>query len=1025
MEQGKTRTSCGRVGAAARRLMIVLGIAALAQGGLAAPKPSMWVSPHGEQPGTYWEWQASHRPVPTSYAKRGYAPAAASRTRMLSQALAVPSPGTPLFDVFVNATLYTSVAASVGQYVSDLLGEGYRVNLYTGTWASPQALRAQLQADRGYGLVGCLFIGNLPIVWYELTEPASWGGAAVCFPCDLYYEDLDGTWSDGDGDGAYDGHTGAVAPDIWVGRLAAQTLTWEGEAALVNNYFAKNHAYRAGTLFCMNQALLYVDDDWASYTSQYAGDVALAYPARTVVYDGNTTVAPDYEGRLPQSYEWVSIHAHSWSGGHVFKTADGTFNGGYTYNSEIRDIDPDSLFYNLFACSAARYTDANYIGGWYVFTRNLGLAAIGSTKTGGMLNYQTLYQPLGAGATLGEAFRQWQTVNNESGMGTDSRAWFYGLTILGDPTLGIHVPHMLAGWPQALVGEARSSPALVDLDGDGDLEVVVLSADGTLNAWHADGSVVAGWPQSIGGAESAPVAGDLDGDGAPEVVTTAIDGRVYVWHGQGMLASGWPRSAGGSRIFASPALGDIDGDGDPEVVVATENGTVYAWHASGALVAGWPRAAAAPIYDAPALADLDGNGALEVIVASGLALYAWTGSGVMVAGWPVNAGGIVQGSPAIGDLNGDGWPEVAVATAQGVCAFHVNGSLLSGWPRSFPLEGYSPVLGDLDNDGALEVVVTSNDGLVYAWNGDGSAVAGWPQSAGSPLVDSPALGDLNGDGLLEVIAPAADGRMCAWTGAGTPLSHWSYVGSLGPGGSPTLADLDGDGVVDVVWVSDGAVQAWSTDVPSSDALAWPMLQHDAAHTGRYGGAVPSAPSRLSASASSATEVNLGWVDNATNESGFAVERKTGPEGAWEQVACVGSNVTSYRDGSVSANTAYVYRVRAFNGAGVSGYSNEASATTPAAPALVAPGSLAARANSASTIIVTWKDTNTSELGVCLERKIGASGTWSRICVLPANATSYQDSGLTRSTTYYYRAYAYNATSTSPYSNISGATTKRK
>jgi len=76
---------------------------------------------------------------------------------------------------------------------------------------------------------------------------------------------------------------------------------------------------------------------------------------------------------------------------------------------------------------------------------------------------------------------------------------------------------------------------------------------------------------------------------------------------------------------------------------------------------------------------------------------------------------------------------------------------------------------------------------------------------------------------------------------------------------------------------------------------------------------------------SAASLTLTWADSATNEDGFKVERKTGSTGAYGQVAAVAANTTGYVDGSVTTGTTYCYRVRAYNSAGDSAYSNEACA----------------------------------------------------------------------------------------------------
>ncbi|HLL88160.1 MAG TPA: NPCBM/NEW2 domain-containing protein, partial [Tepidisphaeraceae bacterium] len=97
--------------------------------------------------------------------------------------------------------------------------------------------------------------------------------------------------------------------------------------------------------------------------------------------------------------------------------------------------------------------------------------------------------------------------------------------------------------------------------------------------------------------------------------------------------------------------------------------------------------------------------------------------------------------------------------------------------------------------------------------------------------------------------------------------------------------------------------------------------------------VPAAPTALAAAAASATLVNLAWRDNATNESGYVVERRTGTGGAWQQIATLAANSTSYADAAVAPATAYTYRVRATTTAGEnSANSNESAVTTPALPA---------------------------------------------------------------------------------------------
>ena len=94
-------------------------------------------------------------------------------------------------------------------------------------------------------------------------------------------------------------------------------------------------------------------------------------------------------------------------------------------------------------------------------------------------------------------------------------------------------------------------------------------------------------------------------------------------------------------------------------------------------------------------------------------------------------------------------------------------------------------------------------------------------------------------------------------------------------------------------------------------------------------AVPAAPTNLVATAVSKSQINLTWTDNASNETGFHIERCKGSTCTnFTQIATVGANVTSYANTGLTANTTYRYRVHAYNASGNSAYSNIAAATTP-------------------------------------------------------------------------------------------------
>ncbi len=93
-------------------------------------------------------------------------------------------------------------------------------------------------------------------------------------------------------------------------------------------------------------------------------------------------------------------------------------------------------------------------------------------------------------------------------------------------------------------------------------------------------------------------------------------------------------------------------------------------------------------------------------------------------------------------------------------------------------------------------------------------------------------------------------------------------------------------------------------------------------------AIPAAPTNLVATTVSKSQINLSWIDNATNETGFRIERCKGATCTkFTQIATVGANATTYANTGLAANTTYRFRVRAYNASGNSAYSNIAAATT--------------------------------------------------------------------------------------------------
>jgi hypothetical protein len=331
--------------------------------------------------------------------------------------------------VLVEAAIYDAVAAGVNQYVLDVGRDGYWATIHTIHGGKPANVRAFI---RSRNPVGALLVGSIAAPWYDIVDA---NGHHDEFPCDLYYMETNGTWTDADANGKFDGHAGDLNPEIWIGRL--YTPTQQGsDTGLINDYFARNHKFRAGLLGHARSALAYVDDDWTGF-DDCAFDAMFPASAVTKYTDPVTTDADLYKTEVDQLRSWVQLCAHSWPQGHQF-----TVGGAHEYidAAYFRDTNPpEAHFYNLFCCGPGRYTEPDYLAGWYIFDKAgggtcRGLTAVASSKSGSMLFFEDFYGPQGAGKVIGDAFVDWWKARGPD-HDDGERYWHYGMVLLGDPTL--------------------------------------------------------------------------------------------------------------------------------------------------------------------------------------------------------------------------------------------------------------------------------------------------------------------------------------------------------------------------------------------------------------------------------------------------------------------------------------------------------------------------------------------------------------------------------------------------------------
>ena len=184
-------------------------------------------------------------------------------------------------------------------------------------------------------------------------------------------------------------------------------------------------------------------------------------------------------------------------------------------------------------------------------------------------------------------------------------------------------------------------------------------------------------------------------------------------------------------------------------------------------------------------------------------------------------------------------------------------------------------------------------------------------------------------------------------------------------------------------------------------------------------ALPGAPTTLSTILLSSSSIRLLWSDNSVDESGFKIERCAGPGcggASFTQIATVAPGTATYDDAGLSLNTQYRYRVRAFNAAGNTAYTDIVGATIsiPTAPSALS-GTIAG-----TTAQLSWTDGAINEAGFRIERcDFAGCSSYVEVGTAPANPinglTTFDDVGAPSGATLRYRVRAANAVGFSGYS----------
>jgi len=363
--------------------------------------------------------------------------------------------------VIVNKDIAAEIAPKIQRYIADLVSiEEVSVWLNNSDFnenSSASVLRdSLLHQYLNDNLTGVVFIGDLPITYYEIREDLG-GGYYNSFPCDIYFMDLNGSWLDTAAAGGwgvtgyFDNHIGDRKAEIWMSRIIGSNTPDIGdELTVLNDYFDRLHMRMTGQDNLPKKMCFFGSDVEFPTMDSWLGDTLLGYQTgEIVIYKRSSLTMPDspqnWISVLQQGVEYSVMFEHSYEYGHSMSS--------FFSNQDYLSMSPksNSRFYYLVAtCKVARYTTPNTMGLIYAMGHK-GLLVIGSTKEVGIGGGREVFHGLlGQGNSFGTSHKEWlNTIVFDTTVPDFQQEYLlkacYGFVIIGAGNLKLHKYNPITG----------------------------------------------------------------------------------------------------------------------------------------------------------------------------------------------------------------------------------------------------------------------------------------------------------------------------------------------------------------------------------------------------------------------------------------------------------------------------------------------------------------------------------------------------------------------------------------------------
>ena len=369
-----------------------------------------------------------------------------------------------------------------------------------------------------------------------------------------------------------------------------------------------------------------------------------------------------------------------------------------------------------------------------------------------------------------------------------------------------------ARFPWETLNSGKSAPMVLDINADGNQDIVYADVFGGLHMIGEDGLEFSfiEHPDQQNINRSGAMA-QINGEAGEDFVFTSRSGHIYAMTAQGELIFDY---AAGVPLIYSPMLADITGDDSFETIAGSLNGKLFVIDANGDEANGFPLQLSGTFQSELAAGQFTEDGPMMIVAGTSSGDLRVIGADAVIAeNYSHNLGSAITGAPVILDHG-----RIAVATNTHLFLIDASGILFSR-EIDAPVAG-GLITADLDRDNSLDIIFVSIAGKVWAVSQSNTLIGAFPVAINASFNCPPLVADITADGQYEIVLHSYMNSIYAFHNDGSMVEGFPFCTSYNGATPGTLVDFDNDGYFKLIAGFSNGVVMSNLRRPSSELAPW-------------------------------------------------------------------------------------------------------------------------------------------------------------------------------------------------------------